>query len=98
LGIGQDIIMKTALIVQGGWPGHQPRECAAVVEAMLRAEGFGVTVADSTAAFADPAIRDFSLIVPIVTMSTIGKEEVECSPAWASPGSMARWATASATR
>jgi len=75
--MGQDIIMKTALIVQGGWPGHQPRECAAVVEAMLRAEGFGVTVADSTAAFADPAIRDFSVIVPIVTMSTIGKEEVE---------------------
>jgi uncharacterized protein len=44
--------MKEALIVWGGWDGHQPRECADIVARFLRTEGFGVEVADSTAAFA----------------------------------------------
>ncbi len=69
--------MRKALIVQGGWPGHEPAQCAAVVADMLRADGFDVTVSDSTAAYADPGLRELSLIVPIVTMSTIGKDEVE---------------------
>ena len=69
--------MRKALIVHGGWAGHQPRECAEVVAGMLREDGFDVSVADSTAAFAAPHVREMSLVVPIVTMSTIAKEEVE---------------------
>ncbi|WP_439598218.1 ThuA domain-containing protein [Falsiroseomonas sp.] len=68
---------KQALIVWGGWPGHQPRECAEVVGALLRAEGFEVVTENTTEAFTDPALGEFSLIVPIVTMSTIEKEEIE---------------------
>jgi type 1 glutamine amidotransferase len=69
--------MKQALVVWGGWAGHQPQECAEIVGGMLREEGFEVTTENTTEAFADPALRDFNLIVPIVTMSTIEKEEIE---------------------
>ena len=43
---------------------------------MLREEGFDVTIEHGTAAFADPALADYSLIVPILTMSTIDKDEL----------------------
>jgi type 1 glutamine amidotransferase len=69
--------MRKALIVHGGWPGHQPRECADVVAAMLREDGFDVTLAENTAALATLNLPQMSLIVPIVTMSTIAKEEVD---------------------
>lgn len=69
--------MKKALIVWGGWEGHEPRQCAHIIKAMLEEDGFDVALAESTAAFADPAIRDLSLIVPIMTMSKIEKEEAK---------------------
>lgn len=69
--------MKKALIVWGGWEGHEPRQCADIIKNMLEADGFAVTLADSTAAFSDPSIRDLSLVVPIMTMSKIEKEEAK---------------------
>jgi type 1 glutamine amidotransferase len=69
--------MREALIVWGGWSGHEPEQGARIVEAMLAEEGFKVYVENTTEAFADPAIRDMSLIVPIYTMSKIEKEEVD---------------------
>lgn len=69
--------MKQALIVWGGWMGHEPQECATVVARMLREAGFDVVSENTTAAFTDPKLPEFSLIVPIVTMSTIEKAEVE---------------------
>ncbi|MEX6505208.1 ThuA domain-containing protein [Jiella sp. M17.18] len=68
--------MKEALIVWGGWSGHEPKEGAEIVGQMLEAEGFKVFTENTTEAFADPSIKDLSLIVPIVTMSKIEKEEV----------------------
>jgi uncharacterized protein len=68
--------MREALIVWGGWSGHDPEQCAKIVAGMLEADGFKVYVETTTEAFADPAIRDLSLIVPIITMSKIEKEEV----------------------
>ncbi len=68
---------KQALIVWGGWPGHQPKECADIVAAMLMEDGFDVVLENTTEAYTDPALGDFNLIVPMVTMSTIEKEEVE---------------------
>ena len=67
--------MRKALIVWGGWLGHEPESSASICAAMLREEGFEVRVETGTAAFADPAIRDLSLIVPVVTMSRIEKDE-----------------------
>ena len=69
--------MREALIVWGGWSGHEPEQGAAVVRGMLEEEGFTVYVENTTEAFADPAIRDMSLIVPIITMSKIEKEELD---------------------
>jgi hypothetical protein len=67
---------KRALIVWGGWAGHEPERGAQIVSKMLREADFEVSVETSTAAFADPAIHDLDLIVPIYTMATIAKEEL----------------------
>jgi hypothetical protein len=66
---------RTAMIVWGGWPGHDPDLCASMIRGWLKAEGFDVRVETETASFLDPAIRDYSLIVPIHTMSSIEKPE-----------------------
>ena len=68
--------MRQALIVWGGWAGHEPEECAKVIRGILEEDGFEVRVESGTAALTDPSIRDLSLIVPIVTMSKIEKDEV----------------------
>jgi type 1 glutamine amidotransferase len=68
--------MREALIVWGGWSGHEPEQCAAIIAGMLEEEGFKVYVENSTEAFADPGLSDMSLVVPIYTMSKIEKEEL----------------------
>jgi type 1 glutamine amidotransferase len=68
--------MRKALIVWGGWDGHEPEQCAAIIRDMLEEDGFAVELAHTTEAFADPGIRDLSLIVPIYTMAKIEKDEV----------------------
>jgi type 1 glutamine amidotransferase len=69
--------MPEALIVWGGWSGHEPEQCAKIVGDMLEGDGFKVYVETTTAAFADPSISELSLIVPIITMSKIEKKEVQ---------------------
>ena len=61
--------MREAMIVWGGWMGHEPDQAAKIVSDMLTEHGFKVRVETSTKAFADPAIADLSLIVPIITDS-----------------------------
>jgi uncharacterized protein len=68
---------KSALIVWGGWEGHTPERSAAVVREILVAHDFNVRVETSTTAYADPAIHNLNLIVPMITMSEIAKGEVE---------------------
>lgn len=69
--------MRQALIVWGGWSGHEPEQCAAIVAGMLQGEGFTVRIESATRAFADPAIAELSLVVPICTMSKIERAEVD---------------------
>jgi type 1 glutamine amidotransferase len=69
--------MREALIVWGGWSGHEPERCARIVAGMLEGEGFKIRVENSTAAFTAPGLADMSLIVPIITMSKIEKQELE---------------------
>ena len=69
--------MKQALIVHGGWHGHEPEKCAHIVQSMLQRNGFEVRMANQTAAFADPALNQLDLIVPIYTRSTIEKAECD---------------------
>jgi type 1 glutamine amidotransferase len=67
--------MREALIVWGGWPGHEPEKGARIVESMLAEEGFKVQIETSTSAFLNPALPSLSLIVPIYTMAQIEKPE-----------------------
>jgi uncharacterized protein len=67
--------MKKALIVWGGWHGHEPEQCAQIVRGMLQRQGFEVRMEAKTAAFADPALHELDLIVPIYTMSKLEKPE-----------------------
>jgi hypothetical protein len=68
--------MKQALIVWGGWPGHEPEQCAAIVADMLRADGFAVQVETDVEVFGSADLTALSLIVPIVTQSTITRPSV----------------------
>ena len=69
--------MREALIVWGGWSGHEPDRCAAIVAGMLEEEGFDVRMSGTTEAFADSNLGDMSLIVPIVTNAKIEKRLVD---------------------
>jgi type 1 glutamine amidotransferase len=68
--------MREALIVWGGWNGHEPEQCAGIVARMPEEDEFQVRLETETRAFADPDLSRFSLIVPIYTMSKIEKDEV----------------------
>ena len=68
---------KSALIVWGGWEGHTPLASAEIVAAMLRAHQYAVTVSNGTQSFADPDLPGHDLIVPMITMSTIEKPELD---------------------
>src|SRR3954451_1496710 len=61
-----------ALIVHGGWDGHQPAEFARFYAAQLRDAGFTVELSDSLDALR--AAADADLVVPIWSMGTIAPE------------------------
>lgn len=67
--------MRKAMIVYGGWDGHDPDLCASIVRGWLKAAGFDVRMETQTSAFLDPDLPSYSLVVPIYTMSKIEKPE-----------------------
>ncbi|HCV86924.1 MAG TPA: hypothetical protein DGB85_10125, partial [Deltaproteobacteria bacterium] len=71
------MVQKKALIAWGGWEGHTPQESTEITKLILEKNHFIVDVVEGTEAFRDPDLADYDLIVPIITMSTIEKEEVE---------------------
>lgn len=65
-----------ALVTWGGWDGHQPEQVAALFAGWLAEAGAGVTVTDSLACLDDAAaLGRFDLIVPVWTMSEIGRDQ-----------------------
>jgi type 1 glutamine amidotransferase len=66
---------RNALIVWGGWEGHQPGQCAGIVEKFLLEDGFVVAKENTTTIFADPELGRYDLIVPIYTMGSIADAE-----------------------
>ena len=68
---------RNALIMWGGWEGHQPGQCATIVEKFLVDEGFTIVKENKTSAFADPDLARFDLIVPIYTMGSIEDAEAK---------------------
>ncbi|MGA0368157.1 MAG: ThuA domain-containing protein [Kiritimatiellia bacterium] len=68
--------MQKALVVHGGWDGHEPQKCAEIFAAELRRHGVDVTVSDSLDALNDAeTVKSYDLITPIWTMGQIGKEQ-----------------------
>jgi len=66
-----------ALIVQGGWDGHQPKEVAELFEKALIEDGFEVEVSDTLDAFLDvEKLKGLDLIVPIWTMGSITGDQL----------------------
>jgi hypothetical protein len=68
---------RSALIVWGGWAGHQPEQVAGIFAEGLREHGFAVEVATTLDALSDSArLRALDLIVPIWTMGTIAPHQL----------------------
>lgn len=69
--------MKKALIVWGGWDGHEPEQVASIFAGALREHAFEVEVSDTLEAFADAEkLLGLDLIVPVWTMGTIEQKLV----------------------
>ena len=67
---------KRALILAGGWPGHEPEKTAEIFRQELTGAGFDVKVADTLDALLDPALaQSFDLIVPNWTMGQITNDQ-----------------------
>ena len=68
--------MKKALIVWGGWSGHEPQQCAEIFAPLLRERGFEVTVSDTLDSYLNSELmQSLSLVVPMWTMGSISKEQ-----------------------
>lgn len=68
---------RTALVVWGGWDGHEPQQVAAIFERELKNHGFAVEVSDTLDAFLDAdKLKSLDLIVPIWTMGKISGEQL----------------------
>src|SRR5262249_25412873 len=63
--------MRRALIVWGGWEGHEPQACPAIIAGMLRDSGFSVEVTHDFQAFGDQSLAELSLVVPVITRAQI---------------------------
>ncbi|MBA3873563.1 MAG: ThuA domain-containing protein [Anaerolineae bacterium] len=69
--------MKKALIVQGGWDGHHPKEISDILAGQLRKNDFDVTISDTLDAYRDLPLTEFNLIVPMWTMGQIKPEQLK---------------------
>lgn len=68
--------MKKALVVWGGWEGHEPKLCADLFVPILQSEGFHVEVQDNLDVYLDmEKMSSLDLVVPIWTMGTITREQ-----------------------
>lgn len=68
--------MRKALIVYGGWKGHQPDQLAALFKSILDDEGFTVEMSQTLESFNDEAaLKELDLIIPIWTMGEITSEQ-----------------------
>ncbi|MGA2976966.1 MAG: ThuA domain-containing protein [Spirochaetia bacterium] len=68
--------MMKALVVWGGWEGHEPKQCADRFIPWLSEQGFEVTVSPTLDSYRDESLMGaLDLIVPVWTMSTISPEQ-----------------------
>ena len=69
--------MRKALIVWGGWDGHEPEPVARILADALTGKGFDVEVANTLDAFKDvEKLKSLDLLVPEWTMGDISSEQL----------------------
>ncbi|MEE3232800.1 MAG: ThuA domain-containing protein [Candidatus Latescibacterota bacterium] len=67
---------RKALMVWGGWEGHEPQQCVDVFAPMLQGSGFEVQISDNLDIYKDEELMsELSLIVPVWTMGQIEREQ-----------------------
>lgn len=70
--------MSRALVVRGGWEGHEPVQTSERVIPLLEEAGLSVTVSDSLEVYADAALMaGVDLVVQCWTMGTISRAELD---------------------
>ncbi len=68
--------MKKALMVWGGWSGHEPQQCVDIFAPVLRDAGYDVEISDSLDVYTDAAkMQTLSLVVPVWTMGEISGDQ-----------------------
>jgi len=68
--------MGSALIVWGGWDGHEPKQCVDICHPVLEQQGFDVEVANTLDVYLDEAkMQSLDLVVPAWTMGSITREQ-----------------------
>jgi hypothetical protein len=68
--------VKSALLVRGGWEGHDPVQTSDLFAGLLQAEGYATEISDTLDSYLDTEkLRSFDVIVPVWTMGTITKEQ-----------------------
>ncbi len=67
---------KKAIMVWGGWEGHEPKQCADIFAPILEADGFAVTISDTLDTYKDQDLMaEQDLVVPTWTMGQIEGEQ-----------------------
>ncbi len=68
--------MKSALMVWGGWDGHEPKQCVDIFAPFLTAQGYDVRISDTLDVYLEADyMAALSLIVPVWTMGEITGEQ-----------------------
>jgi uncharacterized protein len=72
----QVLMKKRALLVWGGWSGHEPEQTARLFAAELEKAGFEARLENTLDVFADrQALLGLDLIVPVWTMDTLTQQQ-----------------------
>jgi hypothetical protein len=69
---------RKALMVWGGWDGHEPKQCVDIFAPVLDAEGFEVIVRATLDVYTNvDLVNELSLVVPVWTMGEISKGQLK---------------------
>jgi uncharacterized protein len=67
---------KKALMIWGGWEGHEPKQTVEIFATLLRENKFEIDIRDSVTVYEDLAVlQGYDLISQCVTMSTITDQQ-----------------------
>ncbi|WP_283192638.1 ThuA domain-containing protein [Rhizobium sp. AN80A] len=69
--------MRKAIIVWGGWKGHEPEQCARIVASLLGEDGFQTEVTNDLGIFGSPRLAHADLLVPVITGESLEKAHAD---------------------